>query len=135
MTETITSQTFIPGQRVIVYGAFGARGAIVGTAGTVVKLPRPGGLLHDPFITVELLGESGSMGPVRSVDPRRVAPASTCQTCHEGCDCDGSPDRPGCGHWACWGPATVTETLYKCPGAAEERAQSEAYKVARGWLR
>lgn len=110
------------GQRVTVYGSFGAPDM----DGTVVKLPRLAGLLHDPFVTVE----ADHMGPVRAVDPRRVAPVPTCDSCEHGCECDGALGQLDCGHYACWGRARVHRGP-QCPDADVMRAR----RVARSFSR
>lgn len=124
MTSTIAriAPTFTLGQRVTIFGSFGTPDV----DGVVVKLPRPGGLLADPFVTVEADG----MGPVRPVDPRRVAPASACDTCGLGGGCDCRMDDPaaGCAHYGCWGPQATNDCH---TGAYVERARQAAYRFAQ----
>jgi len=119
---------FTIGQRVTVYAERGTW--LDGAIGTVVALPRRGGLFTDQQIAVEIGGDSpiGSY-PCRWLDPRRVAPLSICETCEHGCECDGAAGDTGCGRYGCWGRADG-QTAPRCPGADVMRNRSAAAAFA-----
>jgi hypothetical protein len=127
MTPATLPAPLILGQRVTIYGP---DTWINLREGTVVALPRPNGLLREERIAVEICGHTPfGPKPVRWMDPRRIAPLSTCETCSigGGCYCDMRDPEAGCEHYGCWGPQAVST----CQGVASERARAAASNFAR----
>jgi hypothetical protein len=79
-----------------------------------------------PAVVDGIPGQLDLIGAVLTAELAADAAPQPCPVCRQGCDCDGSPTRLGCGHHGCWGRADVTEALPACPGVAYERARSAA---------
>jgi hypothetical protein len=79
------------------------------------------------FVT-PMPGEGYAAAQLRGVREDRAA-LRPCETCRNGCDCDGSSGDTSCGHYACWGRAA--EDAPRCPGVAYEKARRRVLDAPR----